>query len=92
MTMAVSKALEEGATARVCASTGNTSASAAAYAARAGICAARWSLPEGAIALGKLAQAQVCGARVVQIQGSFDDALLRARAGRARARWHSSTT
>jgi threonine synthase len=74
MTMAVSKALEEGATAAVCASTGNTSASAAAYCGRAGLRLAV-VLPEGSIARGKLAQAQICGARVVAIQGSFDDAL-----------------
>ncbi len=74
MTMAVSKALEEGATAAVCASTGNTSASAAAYCGRAGMRLAV-VLPEGAIARGKLAQAQICGARVVAIQGTFDDAL-----------------
>ena len=82
MTLALSKALEDGARAVVCASTGNTSASAAAYAARAGLrCAV--VVPAGAIALGKLAQAQACGARVVQIDGSFDDALCRRpRAGR----------
>src|SRR3954462_2666688 len=74
MTMAVSKALEEGATHAVCASTGNTSASAAAYCGRAGIRLAV-VLPEGAIARGKLAQAQICGARVIAVQGSFDDAL-----------------
>jgi threonine synthase len=74
MTMAVSKALEAGATAAVCASTGNTSASAAAYCGRAGIRLVV-VLPEGAIARGKLAQAQICGARVVAIQGGFDDAL-----------------
>jgi threonine synthase len=74
MTMAVSKALEDGATAAVCASTGNTSASAAAYCGRAGLNLAV-VLPEGAIARGKLAQAQICGARVIAIQGSFDDAL-----------------
>jgi threonine synthase len=74
MTMAVSKALEEGATVAVCASTGNTSASAAAYCGRAGIRLAV-VLPEGAIARGKLAQAQICGARVVAVQGDFDDAL-----------------
>jgi threonine synthase len=74
MTLALSKALEDGAVAVVCASTGNTSASAAAYAARAGL---RCSvvIPQGAVALGKLAQAQACGARVVAIDGSFDDAL-----------------
>jgi threonine synthase len=74
MTMAVSKALEEGSTVAVCASTGNTSASAAAYCGRAGIRLAV-VLPEGAIARGKLAQAQICGARVVAVQGDFDDAL-----------------
>ena len=60
--------------AAVCASTGNTSASAAAYCGRAGIRLAV-VLPEGAIARGKLAQAQICGARVVAVQGDFDDAL-----------------
>ncbi|HUZ84281.1 MAG TPA: threonine synthase [Gaiellales bacterium] len=74
MTVAVSKALEQGATAAVCASTGNTSASAAAYCGRAGIPLAV-VLPEGAIARGKLAQAQIAGARVIAVQGSFDDAL-----------------
>jgi threonine synthase len=74
MTVAVSKALEDGATEAVCASTGNTSASAAAYCGRAGIKLAV-VLPEGAIARGKLAQAQICGARVIAVQGSFDDAL-----------------
>ncbi len=74
MTVAVSKALEEGATVAVCASTGNTSASAAAYCGRAGIRLAV-VLPEGAIARGKLAQAQICGARVIAVQASFDDAL-----------------
>jgi threonine synthase len=74
MTVAVSKALEAGATEAVCASTGNTSASAAAYCGRAGIKLAV-VLPEGAIARGKLAQAQICGARVIAVQGSFDDAL-----------------
>ncbi len=74
MTMAVSKALEDGATAAVCASTGNTSASAAAYCGRAGMRLAV-VLPEGAIARGKLAQAQICGARVIAVQGTFDDAL-----------------
>jgi threonine synthase len=74
MTMAISKAVEEGAKVVVCASTGNTSASAAAYAARAGLIAAV-VIPEGHVALGKLAQALIHGARVVQIRGSFDDAL-----------------
>jgi threonine synthase len=74
MTMAISKAAEEGAKVVVCASTGNTSASAAAYAARAGMLAAV-VIPEGHVALGKLAQALIHGARVVQVRGSFDDAL-----------------
>jgi len=74
MTMAVSKALEEGATAVMCASTGNTSASAAAYAARANIdCIVL--IPEGKIALGKLSQALMHGAKVVAIKGNFDEAL-----------------
>jgi threonine synthase len=74
MTMAVSKALEEGAREAVCASTGNTSASAAAYCARAGMRLVV-VLPEGAIARGKLAQAQIAGACVIAVQGDFDDAL-----------------
>jgi threonine synthase len=78
MTVAVSKALEQGAKAILCASTGNTSASAAAYAARAGI-ACGVLIPEGKIALGKLAQALVEGARVIQIRGNFDRALTLAR-------------
>ena len=74
MTVAVSKAVERGTAAVVCASTGNTSASAAAYAARAGIrCAV--ILPAGKIASGKLVQAFAYGARVVAIDGNFDDAL-----------------
>jgi threonine synthase len=74
MTLAISKALEEGSSAVVCASTGNTSASAAAYAARAGmICAVL--IPQGNVALGKLAQALVHGARVLEIEGNFDQAL-----------------
>lgn len=74
MTMAISKAIEAGAKTVVCASTGNTSAAAAAYAARAGIqCAV--ILPAGKIAMGKLIQAFVYGAKVVAIQGNFDDAL-----------------
>ena len=74
MTVAVSKAVEGGAQALICASTGNTSASAAAYAARAGI---RCSviLPAGKIASGKLVQAIAHGARIVSIDGNFDDAL-----------------
>ncbi len=74
MTMAISKAAEEGAKAVVCASTGNTSASAAAYAARAGLTCAVL-IPEGHIALGKLAQALIHGARVMQVLGNFDQAL-----------------
>ena len=73
MTVAVSKAIEEGKNAVICASTGNTSASAAAYAARAKIkCVVL--IPEGAIALGKLAQALIHGAQVVAVDGNFDDA------------------
>lgn len=74
MTVAISKAVAEGAKVVVCASTGNTSASAAAYAARVGLdCVVL--IPEGYIALGKLAQALVHGARVLQVRGNFDDAL-----------------
>ena len=74
MTMAISIAVGSGAKLVICASTGNTSASAAAYAARAGVrCAVL--LPEGHVALGKLAQALIHGARVLPIQGNFDDAL-----------------
>lgn len=74
MTVAISKAVERGAKTVICASTGNTSAAAAAYAARAGIqCVV--ILPAGKIAIGKLAQAYVYGARVVAIRGNFDDAL-----------------
>ena len=74
MTMAISKAVEDGAKAVVCASTGNTAASAAAYAARAGLTCAVL-IPDGAIALGKLAQALIHGAKVLQIRGNFDQAL-----------------
>jgi threonine synthase len=74
MTLAISKALEEGAKAVVCGSTGNTSASAAAYAGRAGL-ACVVLIPDGYIALGKLAQALVHGAKVVQVRGNFDCAL-----------------
>src|SRR2546423_2165135 len=74
MTMAVSKAVESGAKAIICASTGNTSASAAAYAARAGLTCAVL-VPTGKIALGKLAQALVHGARLLQVAGNFDDCL-----------------
>ena len=74
MTVAVSKAVEQGTRTLICASTGNTSASAAAYAARAGIgCAV--VLPAGKIASGKMAQAFAYGARVVAIEGNFDQAL-----------------
>jgi len=74
MTLAITKAVEDGAKAVVCASTGNTSASAAAYAARAGLTCAVL-IPDGAIALGKLAQALVHGAKVLQVRGNFDEAL-----------------
>ena len=74
MTVAVSAAIEEGAEAVVCASTGNTAASAAAYAARAGVRGAV-IVPEGKIATGKLAQALMHGARVVALRGNFDQAL-----------------
>jgi threonine synthase len=74
MVMAVAKALEAGARSIICASTGNTSASAAAYAAAAGL-EAVVVLPKGAIAVGKLLQAMVAGARVVAIDGNFDQAL-----------------
>ncbi|MEF8793167.1 threonine synthase [Thiohalorhabdus sp.] len=74
MTVAVTKAFEEGSRAVVCASTGNTSASAAAYAARAGM-TAFVIIPEGKIALGKLSQAMMHGAKVIQIRGNFDEAM-----------------
>jgi threonine synthase len=74
MTMAVTQAVSEGSEAIICASTGNTSASAAAYAARAGI-RAFVLIPEGKIALGKLAQAMIEGACVIQIKGNFDDGM-----------------
>ncbi len=74
MTMAVTRAMEEGAGAIICASTGNTSASAAAYAARAGI-ACFVLIPEGKIALGKLSQAMMHGSVVLQIRGNFDDGM-----------------
>ena len=74
MTMAVSKAAEHGAKAVICASTGNTSASAAAYATHAGLTAAVL-VPEGKIAMGKLAQAIAHNAQLLQIQGNFDDCL-----------------
>src|SRR5437868_13288789 len=74
MTVAVSNAIERGAKALICASTGNTSASAAAYAARAGI-SCIVILPAGKIATGKLLQAIAHGARIVSINGNFDDAM-----------------
>jgi threonine synthase len=78
MTMAISKAAEDGAKAVICASTGNTSASAAAYAVRAGmVCAVL--VPQGKIALGKMAQALVHGAKLLQVDGNFDDCLELAR-------------
>lgn len=78
MTMAISKAAESGSKAVICASTGNTSASAAAYAVRAGmVCAVL--VPAGKIAMGKLAQALVHGAVLLQVDGNFDDCLVLAR-------------
>jgi len=74
MTMAISKAVEHGAKAVICASTGNTSASAAAYATHAGITAAVL-VPEGKIAMGKLSQAIAHKAELIQVQGTFDDCL-----------------
>ena len=78
MTMAITKAAEDGAKAVICASTGNTSASAAAYAVRAGMTCAVL-VPQGKIAMGKLAQALVHGARLLQVDGNFDDCLELAR-------------
>jgi threonine synthase len=83
MVMAVARALEDGARAVLCASTGNTAASAAAYAAHSGI-RAIVLLPAGRVAAGKLAQAVMYGARVVTVDGSFDDALAIARAAAER--------
>ena len=74
MTMAISKAAERGVKATLCASTGNTSASAAAYSARAGMTSVVL-IPQGKIALGKLAQALAYGARTLQVDGNFDDCL-----------------
>jgi threonine synthase len=79
MTLAISKALEEGSKAVVCASTGNTSASAAAYAARAGLTCAVL-VPKGKIALGKMAQTLIHGATVLEIDGNFDESLQLAQA------------
>lgn len=78
MTLAISKALEAGVSTVICASTGNTAASAAAYAARAGLRALVLQ-PLGAVAAAKVAQASALGAHVVQVRGSFDDALASAR-------------
>lgn len=78
MAMAIAKALEDRAEAVICASTGNTSASAAAYSARTGL-RAIVLIPQGKIALGKLAQAMIYGAKVLQIKGNFDDCLELAR-------------
>lgn len=78
MTVALSRAVEHGAKAVICASTGNTSASAAAYAAHAGIAAAVL-VPEGKIAMGKLSQAVIHGGRLIQVRGNFDDCLEIAR-------------
>ena len=83
MVVAVAKAAEAGATVAACASTGNTSASAAAYCAAAGI-ACRVVVPEGKVALGKLAQAVAHGARIVVLRGNFDAALTAVRALAAR--------
>ncbi|WP_165984991.1 threonine synthase [Streptomyces sp. YIM 98790] len=78
MTVAISKARQSGAKAVICASTGNTSASAAAYAVRAGmVCAVL--VPQGKIALGKMGQALVHGAQILQVDGNFDDCLTLAR-------------
>ncbi len=74
MTMAVTKAKEEGSNAIICASTGNTSASAAAYGAKAGL-KTYVLIPDGYIALGKLSQAMMYGAEIIAIQGNFDEAL-----------------
>ena len=78
MTMAISKAAEDGAKAVICASTGNTSASAAAYATKAGMISAVL-IPAGKIATGKLAQAVIHGAQILQVAGNFDDCLTLAR-------------
>lgn len=78
MTMAISKAAEDGAKAVICASTGNTSASAAAYATKAGMVPAVL-IPAGKIAMGKLAQAVIHGATILQVNGNFDDCLTLAK-------------
>ncbi|MFM1917025.1 MAG: hypothetical protein RJB01_540, partial [Actinomycetota bacterium] len=74
MTMAISVAAERGAKAVICASTGNTSASAAAYASKAGMISGVL-IPQGKIAMGKLAQAIIHGASILQVEGNFDDCL-----------------
>ena len=74
MVFAVAKAIEEGSKCVICASTGNTSAAAAAYAARAGI-KSIVVIPKGKVALGKLAQATMYGSKIIEIDGNFDDAL-----------------
>ncbi|RLL90895.1 threonine synthase, partial [Mesotoga sp. HF07.pep.5.2.highcov] len=74
MVLAIAKAIEEGSRAVICASTGNTSASAAAYSARTGL-KSIILIPEGKIAIGKLAQAMIYGAKVIQIDGNFDNCL-----------------
>ena len=96
MTVAVCAAVAEGAEAVICASTGNTAASAAAYAARAGLRGAV-IVPEGKIATGKLAQALMHGARVIALRGNFDEALALVReladsATRSRSSTRSTTT
>src|SRR6187549_2063591 len=78
MTLAISKAMEEGAKAVVCASTGNTSASAAAYAAKAGLTCAVL-VPKGKVAMGKMAATLVHGARMIEVEGNFDASLDLAR-------------
>src|ERR1700724_4247314 len=78
MTVAITVAAAQGAQAVICASTGNTSASAAAYAARAGMTCAVL-VPQGKIAIGKMAQALVHGAKLLQVDGSFDDCVELAR-------------
>ncbi len=78
MTMAISKAAEDGARAVICASTGNTSAAAAAYATKAGMISVVL-IPQGKIAMGKLAQAIAHGSRLIQVDGNFDDCLNLAR-------------
>jgi threonine synthase len=78
MTLAISKAVEEGARAVICASTGNTSASAAAFATKAGL-VCYVLLPQGKVALGKLSQAILYGAKVIQVDGNFDQALVLVR-------------